>query len=44
MQNLRDKQTIIDNFFALLSAEKDLEVLIGISKFAEQKINALKNG
>jgi hypothetical protein len=44
MQNLRDKQTIIDKFFALLSAEKDLEVLIGISKFAEQKINALKNG
>ena len=44
MQNLRDKQTIIDNFFALLSAEKDIEVLIGISKFAEQKIKALKNG
>lgn len=44
MQNLRDKQTIIDNFFALLSAEKDIEVLSGISKFAEQKINALKNG
>jgi uncharacterized Zn finger protein (UPF0148 family) len=44
MQNLRDKQTIIDKFFALLSAEKDIEVLSGISKFAEQKINALKNG
>jgi len=44
MQNLRDKQTIIDNFFALLSAEKDIEVLSGISKFAEQKIKALKNG
>ena len=44
MQNLRDKQTIIDNFFALLSAEKDIEVLSGIKKFAEQKIKALKNG
>ena len=44
MQNLRDKQTIIDNFFALLSAEKDIEVLSGIKKFSEQKINALKNG
>jgi hypothetical protein len=44
MQNLRDKQTIIDKFFDLLSAEKDLEVLNGINKFAEEKINALKNG
>ena len=44
MQNLRDKQTIIDKFFGLFSAEKDLEVLNGIKKFAEQKINALKNG
>lgn len=44
MQNLRDKQTIIDKFFALFSTEKDLEVLSGIKKFAEQKIEALKNG
>lgn len=44
IENLRDKQTIIDKFFALLSAEKDLEVLRGISKFAQQKIKALKNG
>jgi hypothetical protein len=44
IQNLHDKQTIIDRFFALLSAEKDIEVLSGIKKFAEQKIKALKNG
>lgn len=38
MQNLRAKETIVDRFFALLSAEKDIDVLKGLNKYISNKI------
>lgn len=41
---LRSREHIINSFFNLLSSQKDLDVLEGIKKFTEGKINKLKNG
>jgi hypothetical protein len=38
MQNLSAKETIVDRFFALLSAEKDIDVLKGLNKYISSKI------
>lgn len=38
MQNLSAKETIVDRFFALLSAEKDIDVLKGLNKYISNKI------
>lgn len=41
LETLRSKNYVIDRFFALLSAEKDLDVLNGIKKYASEKIAKL---
>jgi hypothetical protein len=38
IQNLRAKETVVDSFFALLSAEKDIDVLKGLNKYISNKI------
>jgi hypothetical protein len=38
VQNVSSKETIIDRFFALLSAEKDIDILKGLNKYISNKI------
>jgi len=42
LEKLRSKDYVIDRFFGLLSTEKDLDVLEGIKKYAEDKILNIK--
>lgn len=40
---LRSKKYITDRFFALLSAEKDIEILDGLKKYIDDKMLKIKN-
>jgi hypothetical protein len=40
---LRSKEYVIDKFFAILSTEKDLDVLNGIQKYISEKIVNISN-